>query len=178
MKKYWKYPPFDAHVDENENIYGRGSQDSKAFGIQYLEAIRRLKLEGQKLQRSVYVSFVPDEEIGGELGMKEFVKTEDFRQMNVGFAMDEGLSSTQPNKLKVIYWEKISWRFWVICKGPSGHGSGLPNDTAAEKLDYIIGKFMQLRKNEQKKLKNPNVTLANVTTINLTQLRVRNNSGR
>ena len=31
-----------------------------------------------------------DEEIGGFLGMNLFVKTEDFKKMNVGFALDEG----------------------------------------------------------------------------------------
>ena len=31
-----------------------------------------------------------DEEIGGFLGMKLFIETEDFKNMNVGFALDEG----------------------------------------------------------------------------------------
>ena len=32
----------------------------------------------------------PDEEIGGEDGMKLFVRTEIFQRLNVGFALDEG----------------------------------------------------------------------------------------
>lgn len=31
-----------------------------------------------------------DEEIGGRKGMGEFVKMDDFKSMNVGFALDEG----------------------------------------------------------------------------------------
>ena len=31
-----------------------------------------------------------DEEIGGDNGMSEFVKTPFFAEMNVGFALDEG----------------------------------------------------------------------------------------
>jgi len=34
-----------------------------------------------------------DEEIGGLEGMKLFVQTEQFRNLNVGFALDEGLLS-------------------------------------------------------------------------------------
>jgi len=34
---------------------------------------------------------VPDEEIGGTEGMEMFVHTEEFRNLNIGFALDEGL---------------------------------------------------------------------------------------
>lgn len=34
-----------------------------------------------------------DEEIGGGTGMAEFVKTPDFKNLNVGFALDEGIAS-------------------------------------------------------------------------------------
>jgi acetylornithine deacetylase/succinyl-diaminopimelate desuccinylase-like protein len=37
--------------------------------MQYLEAIRNLKAQGFKPARSIHVSFVPDEEIGGKDGM-------------------------------------------------------------------------------------------------------------
>lgn len=46
-------------MDANGNIYARGAQDCKCIGIQYLEAIRRLILNGQKNKRTVYVLFVP-----------------------------------------------------------------------------------------------------------------------
>lgn len=46
-------------MDEDGNIYARGAQDTKNVAIQYLEAIRRLILNGQKNKRNVYISFVP-----------------------------------------------------------------------------------------------------------------------
>lgn len=46
-------------MDAEGNIYARGAQDMKSVGIQYLEAIRRLKFNGQKNKRTVYLSFVP-----------------------------------------------------------------------------------------------------------------------
>ena len=33
---------------------------------------------------------VKDEEVAGHLGMKLFLKREEFKKMNVGFSLDEG----------------------------------------------------------------------------------------
>lgn len=46
-------------MDKDGNIFARGSQDMKCVGIMYLEAIRRLKNDGIRLKRNVYLSFVP-----------------------------------------------------------------------------------------------------------------------
>lgn len=62
----------------------------KCVGMQYLEAIRRLKASGFKPLRSVYLSFVPDEEIGGHDGAELFAKSEVFEKLNVGVVLDEG----------------------------------------------------------------------------------------
>ena len=57
----------------------------KCVGIQYLEAIRRIKTFSPNYvpERNIYVMFVPDEELGGQKGMKLFVETELFKEMNV-----------------------------------------------------------------------------------------------
>lgn len=59
LKEKWTHKPFSAYVDEKGNIFARGSQDMKSVGIQYLEAIRRLKLQGVSLRRTIHISFVP-----------------------------------------------------------------------------------------------------------------------
>lgn len=90
-EKFWTRPPFAADVEENGDIFARGSQDTKCIGTQYLAAIRALKRQGiDRLKRTVHVVFVPDEEKGGVRGMKGFVKTDDFKAMNVTFMLDEG----------------------------------------------------------------------------------------
>jgi aminoacylase len=86
----WAHHPFGAHVDSDGNIFARGSQDMKCVGMQYLEAIRRLKSSGFHPLRSVYLSFVPDEEIGSCDGAKKFADSDIFNSMNVGIALDEG----------------------------------------------------------------------------------------
>ncbi|CAK9818073.1 Acy1 [Anthophora quadrimaculata] len=170
FEEKWTYPPFSAHMDEKGNIYARGSQDMKCVGIQYLEAIRRLKLAGAYFKRTIHISFVPDEEIGGFLGMKDFVHTKDFQALNIGFALDEGVASPE-ECFYMFYGERSIWHVAIECAGTPGHGSLLLDNTAGEKIRVIIDRFMDLRAKEKEKLKDPKIQLGDVTTINLTQLK-------
>lgn len=107
--QYWTHPPFGAEIDASGRIFARGAQDMKSVGMQYLAAIRALKNDNIKLKRTIHVIFTPDEEIGGFLGMKKFVKTEDFNSLNVGFALDEGMAS--PDEIiPIFYGERSTWR--------------------------------------------------------------------
>lgn len=101
----WTHPPFGANIDENGNIFARGSQDDKAIGMQYLAAIRILKREGVQPKRTIHVTFVPEEEIGGEFGMKAFVQSDAFKSLNVGFALDESCACPL-NSTMVFYAER------------------------------------------------------------------------
>ncbi|KAF5287544.1 hypothetical protein FQR65_LT12215 [Abscondita terminalis] len=167
----WTHKPFSGHIDEKGNIYGRGSQDMKCVGIQYLEAIRKLKKEGVRLKRTLHVSFVPDEETGGHLGMEEFVLTQAFRDLKVGFALDEGMASSN-DVYNVFYGERCTWHIVVHCPGQPGHGALLLENTAAEKLRYMIDKFSDFRAQESQKLSaNPDLTLGNITSVNITKIK-------
>ncbi|CAK1585666.1 unnamed protein product [Parnassius mnemosyne] len=169
FEKSWKHPPFDAQLVDGV-IYGRGVQDMKSVAIQYLEAVKRLKNKGIRLKRTVHLSFVPDEELGGKKGMKEFVKTEHFKKLNVDFALDEGIASAT-DEYQVFNGERTIWHLNVICPGKSGHGSLLLPDNCGEKIRYIIDKFMDLRQVSKSKLESdPSLTIGDVTTINLTVL--------
>lgn len=169
-EEHWTYPPFGAVIDDAGNIYARGAQDMKSVGMQYLAAIRALKHSGAQFKRTIHLSYVSDEETGGIFGMKEFVKTSEFQNMNVGFTLDEGYPSAS-NDLEVFYTERMSCKVLITAEGHSGHGSILFNDTAAEKLNYVIDKFLQLRSIESRKLYEFNLPYGNVTTINLTVLK-------
>jgi len=61
-----------------------------SVGIQYLEAIRRLKAAKYEPKRTIHCLFVPDEEIGGIRGMQKLITLEEFKGLNVGFVLDEG----------------------------------------------------------------------------------------
>ncbi|KAL1500804.1 hypothetical protein ABEB36_006246 [Hypothenemus hampei] len=167
----WIYKPFDAHVTENGNIYARGTQDMKSVGIQYLEAIRRLKLDGVRLKRTLHMSFMPDEEIGSVDGMRKFINTQQFKNLNVGFALDEGIAS-ETDDFALFYGERNIWHLLIHCPGTPGHGSLLLESTAGEKVSYILNKFFEFRRKEVEKLANDSsLTLGDVTTVNLTTLK-------
>nr|XP_053644858.1 aminoacylase-1-like [Cherax quadricarinatus] len=57
--EHWKYEPFSGHKDDNGDIYGRGTQDMKCVGIQYLEALKSLRKDGHEFLRTIYISFMP-----------------------------------------------------------------------------------------------------------------------
>ena len=143
----------------------------KCVGIQYLESIRRLKLDGKKFKRTIHISFVPDEEIGGELGMRLFVKTPEFKALNIGFALDEGIANPS-EKFYLFHGERSIWHIWIHCTGNTGHGSQIMENTAGEKMQFIINKFMDFRAKEKERLKDPKLNLGDITTLNMTMLEV------
>lgn len=168
-EEHWDHPPFAAEMDSKGNIFARGSQDMKCVGIMYLEAIRRLKNKGITLKRTLHVSFVPDEEIGGKDGMGVFSTSKEFQELNIGFSLDEGLVH-DGEEFIAFYAEKIIWQLHVHCGGTPGHGSSLQGNTSGEKFRYIVNKFLDYR-NKQQKL-NSMVPLAgdDVTSVNLTKV--------
>ncbi|CAA0837000.1 Peptidase M20/M25/M40 family protein [Striga hermonthica] len=130
----WDFHPFEARIESSSGrIYARGSQDMKCVGLQYLEAIRRLQAAGFRPLRTVYLSFVPDEETGGHDGAEKFAHSDAFQEMNVGIVLDEGLASPSEN-YRVFYAERSPW--WLVIKatGAPGHGAKLYDNTAMENL--------------------------------------------
>lgn len=109
FEEYWTHPPFAADIDKDGRIYARGAQDMKCVGMQYLAAIRALKRDNVRLKRTVNVLFMPDEELGGYLGMGAFAESEDFRKLNAAFALDEGIAA--PDEVfPIFYGERSVWR--------------------------------------------------------------------
>ncbi|KAF9570964.1 adenylate cyclase [Mortierella alpina] len=136
-------------------IYARGSQDMKCVGMSYLEVLRRYRAAGKKPLRTIHLTWVPGksikEEVGGVEGMKLLVHHEEFKRLNVAFALDEGIASPK-NALKVFYGERMPWWIKVTATGPTGHGSQFIQETAPSKLLKVIEKFMNLRSEQEKLL--------------------------
>lgn len=166
----WKYDAFAAHKDENGDIYGRGTQDMKCCIIWHLEALRRLKKSGVKFSRTLYITAVPDEEMGGMLGMALFIKTERFRKMNIAFALDEGLANPT-EAMSVYYGERSAHWIEVTCPGNPGHGSRFIDNTAVEKVEKLLRQALDYRQEQKTKLEGaPCLKLGDVTTINVTEI--------
>lgn len=178
-EEFWTHAPFGAEMDENGDIYARGAQDTKNNGMLHLAAIRALKRQGvDRLKRTVYIVFVPDEETGGLRGMDGFCKSEEFKAMNLAFVLGEGGSiKGESDKLAAYYAERTTWSTEFTFHGESGHASLLFDDTPGEKLNYVVGKLTEYREQEKRKWKDLKLPYGNVTSINLTILKggVQNN---
>ncbi len=129
----WTVPPFEG-IRKDGKIYGRGTQDMKCVCIQYIEALRKLASLQFTPTRSIYLTFVPDEEVGGA-GMAAFLDSKLYKQElpGIALALDEGLASTS-NTFSVFYGERLPWWVNVTATGPTGHGSRFIDNTAVEQL--------------------------------------------
>ncbi|KAG5187829.1 hypothetical protein JKP88DRAFT_353573 [Tribonema minus] len=178
MQEHWTVDAFAAEKTEEGRIYGRGAQDMKCVCIQYLEAIRRLIERRWQPRRTVYLTFVPDEELGGTEGMGVFLETPQFAALQpIGIALDEGLANPS-NAYTVFYGERTPWWLLVKAEGPTGHGSRFIEGTAMAKLVDVCNKALEFRRAQRAELGHSGgcshaaaKTLGDVTTLNLTMLR-------
>lgn len=166
-EKWSTKDPFVTEI-KDDKIYCRGVQDMKSVGIQHLEALDILKQMNFIPERNIFVTFVPDEEIGGEDGMEKFVNTEYFKKMNVGLEIDEGLAS-ENDVYKVYVGERVAYWYSILFEGPVGHGSSLPSNSASEKLVTFLKKIYEFRDSQVELLKTKNI--GHVISINLTGLK-------
>lgn len=168
--EFWTHDAFAADVDSAGKIYARGTQDTKALGMIQLAAVRALKQSGYQPKRTIHVTFTPDEELGGFNGMAGFATSSAFKAMNVGYALDEGGVATSTNTIGVFYDERCPWQIEFVCSGTTGHASLLLENTAGEKITYLLNKLMAMRKAELTK-QNQGTNPGKVTSINLTILK-------
>lgn len=180
----WTVPAFEG-VRKDGRIYGRGTQDMKCVCVQYIVAIKKLRRSGYFPKRTLLFTWVPDEEIGGVDGMNVLIQSQWFRDINIGFAFDEGLACEEENAYSVFYGERLPWWVHITAKGDTGHASRFVETTAVEQIMGVANKALAFRQ-EQKDLLHggavpgacshaiaakKKTTLGDVTSLNLTMLR-------
>ncbi|ESQ53063.1 hypothetical protein EUTSA_v10025205mg [Eutrema salsugineum] len=166
----WTHHPLHAHVDHRGDIYARGSQDMKCVGMQYLEAIRKLQASAFRPLRSVYLSFVPDEEIGGHDGAEMFVQSQVFKSLDIAIVLDEGLPSPAES-YRVFYGERSPWWLVIKAKGPPGHGAKLYDNSAMENLLKSIESIRRFRASQFDLLKAGGTAEGDVVSVNMVFLK-------
>ena len=101
-------------------------------------------------------------------GMAKFVQSAQFKSLNVGFSLDEGLAGPD-EEIPLYYGERNVFWLKITCQGSPGHGSRFLENTAGEKAQKVINKLLEFRALEKARLEsNPDLTLGDVTTVNLT----------
>lgn len=136
----WTQPPFSGAIVDGK-IWGRGTLDVKSQMVAVMEAVEGLLAAGYQPERSVFLAFGQDEEIGGTQGQK--LITEHFKAQNIHFAavMDEGgaiLESQIPGvKVPIALignCEKGYLTLEIKATGSGGHSSMPPAVTTIGRL--------------------------------------------
>lgn len=170
FEEFWTHKPFAADIDDEGRIYARGSQDMKCVGMQYLGALRAMKKDGVRFKRTIHIVFVPEEEVGGVDGMRDFVHQDAFRKLNAGLSLDEGVASPDQS-FNIYYAERSIWHVHFTLPGHPGHGSLLLKNTAGEKVRNLLDRFIDYRQTQVKRLADhPELTIGDVTTVNITMM--------
>lgn len=132
----WRYPPFAGKIAEGF-IWGRGTMDDKASVMAILESVEYLLAAGFQPNRSVYLAFGHDEEVGGNQGAANIAVALRSRGAELEFVLDEGLNIlsgiiagvSAPVALIGIA-EKGYATVRLAIEAPGGHSSMPPADTA------------------------------------------------
>ncbi|KAL4036290.1 hypothetical protein IC575_005018 [Cucumis melo] len=161
----WLHPPFSAVRTSDGKIFARGSQDDKCIAIQYIEAIRNLRNRDFVPVRTVHISYVPDEEIGGSDGVAKFVQSKEFKELNVGFMMDEGQASPG-DEFRVFYADRSPWSLIIKAKGTPGHGSRMYDNSAMENLMKSVEIISRFRESQFEIVKAGEAANSEVISVN------------
>ena len=140
----WTHPPFSGALSDGF-VWGRGALDVKCGVIVWLEAVERLLREGLQPERTIYLSFGHDEEIGGTNGAARLAETLESRGARIALLFDEGGGIVSDNTMlpgqttaMVFVAEKTYLTLRLTARGRGGHSSMPPRSTSVAKLSRAI----------------------------------------
>jgi len=147
----WSVDPFGGKI-EGGYLWGRGSMDDKSSACGILEAIEMLLQVDYVPQRTVYVAFGHDEEIGGDNGAKQIAAH--FKQKNIEFefVLDEGnliIEDALPGLEKPLALIGIAEKGYATFEisvnlDEGGHSSMPPSGSA---INLLAGAVLKLKNN-------------------------------
>ncbi len=147
----WLFPPFCATIDK-DIIYGRGTQDCKGLGVAHYAALKMLQQYNPTPARTVHCILVPDEEIGGFHGTKEFIEHPLFASLNIGYVLDEGMPSGHHQELLIKTNERTPLQIRVTSSGSQSHASVLSHDNCIHTLTRFLATITTAHQEQQKLL--------------------------
>ncbi|OGB35469.1 MAG: hypothetical protein A3F78_17130 [Burkholderiales bacterium RIFCSPLOWO2_12_FULL_61_40] len=92
-EKDWAVEPFSGQIKDGF-VWGRGAWDDKGNLMSQMEAVEMLVASGFKPERTVYLAYGADEEVGGLRGAARIAALLKERKVRLDFVLDEGLLIT------------------------------------------------------------------------------------
>ena len=143
----WSHPPFSGELIDG-CVWGRGTLDDKNSVIGICEAVEYLLKQGYQPERTIYLGFGHDEEIGGAHGATEIAARLESRGVELGCLLDEGgsvLESFLPGVDTPAAMIGISEKGYMSLKltveVDGGHSSMPAQETAIGILSMAIAKL-------------------------------------
>ena len=143
----WTHPPFSGAIADGY-IWGRGTMDDKVSVIGILEAVEQLLAQGFQPQRTIYLAFGHDEEIGGENGAAKIASLLASRKIELDYVLDEGGNITKgiiPGLSQSVALVGIAEKGYLslelTVESSGGHSSMPPSDPAISILSSAIHKL-------------------------------------
>jgi aminoacylase len=163
----WIAHPFAGEIHDGM-IIGRGTQDMKGIGVLHYFALKALKDAGVQPKRTIHLIAVPDEERGGFEGAKLLLETEEFKQLAVGYAIDEGCPSGDASSLFIKVDERKPLQIRLTAKGERAHGSKLAAHNAAHDLIKVLHHIVAYHSQQQELI--PSADPGSLLSMNITSL--------
>ena len=150
----WMYPPFAGTIADSY-VWGRGTLDVKQLVLALLEAVEYLVGQGKNPERTVYLAFGHDEEIGGRNGAAKTAELLKKRGIRLDFTLDEGSiiahnilpGVTKPVALIGLA-EKGYLTLELTAEGEGGHSSRPPRPPQLSAVNKLAQAIMRLESNQ------------------------------
>lgn len=139
----WEAGPFEGKITETE-IIGRGTMDDKGTLIALLEAAEGLLEESFQPERTIFLAFGHDEEVGGQNGAAKIAEYLKAKGVHAAMTLDEGGFLAEDlvpgiNTVAVVNLaEKGFASFKLIVETSGGHSSAPPKENTIGILAQAI----------------------------------------
>jgi carboxypeptidase PM20D1 len=145
----WQADPFGGRIADGF-IWGRGAIDNKSAVVGTLEAVEMLLGEGFRPERTVYLAYGHDEEVGGMRGAREIAELLKRRGVQLEMVLDEGgvigdgiLPGVSAPVALIGIAEKGFASIELSTRAPGGHSSLPPRQSTVGILGAAIAKLEQ-----------------------------------
>ncbi|MEM8908903.1 MAG: M20 family peptidase [Bacteroidota bacterium] len=144
----WTWPPYSGTIKDGY-IWGRGTLDDKVSVLGLLEAVELLLRQNYRPERSIYLAFGHDEEVGGLQGAKAIARRFQQQGLQFEYVLDEGavimedaLPGLQSPLALIGNSEKGYATLTLTARLPEGgHSSMPPSETAIGVLSKALLKL-------------------------------------
>ena len=140
----WTHDPFGGEISDGF-VWGRGALDVKSQMIAVLEAVEFLLGQGYRPQRTIYLAFGYDEEVGGRFGAARIAELLEQRGVHLAAALDEGgaiVNGVVPGVDAPVAMVAIGEKGYLSVKlsvnAQPGHSSAPPPESAIPTLALAL----------------------------------------